>query len=183
MFSPSPPRTSLNRFTRIFKRCWKSTLVTRLLFEGRQTRWSFVTAWMMEFETEIWCGILTLCLRSSNQRLSIYIAYQKQWSKKNIAWVIRISAGPSGRAVWGVGLWPLDCWDYGFEYRRGHGGLSLVDVLCCQVDVSATGRFLVQRSPTERERECECGCVCVCVRERERERERERYRSLDNEAA
>ena len=31
----------------------------------------------------------------------------------------------------------------------GHGRLSLVYVVYCQVDVSATGRSLVQRSPTE----------------------------------
>jgi uncharacterized protein YsxB (DUF464 family) len=30
-----------------------------------------------------------------------------------------------------------------------------VNVVCCQVDVSATGRSLVQRRPSE--------CVCVCV--------------------
>jgi hypothetical protein len=32
----------------------------------------------------------------------------------------------------------------------GHGCLSLVIYVCCQADVSATGRSLVQRSPTER---------------------------------
>jgi hypothetical protein len=31
------------------------------------------------------------------------------------------------------------CWDCGFESRRG---------VCCQVEVSAKGRSLVQRSPT-----------------------------------
>jgi hypothetical protein len=31
----------------------------------------------------------------------------------------------------------------------GHGCLSIVSVVCCQVEVSATGRFLVQRSPTD----------------------------------
>jgi hypothetical protein len=31
----------------------------------------------------------------------------------------------------------------------GHGCLSLVSVVCCQVEVSATGWSLVQRSPTE----------------------------------
>jgi hypothetical protein len=34
--------------------------------------------------------------------------------------------------------------------RRGHGCLSFVSVVCCQVEVSATGWSLVQRSPTER---------------------------------
>ena len=30
----------------------------------------------------------------------------------------------------------LDC---GFESRRGHGRLSVMSVVCCQVEVSATG--------------------------------------------
>jgi hypothetical protein len=58
-------------------------------------------------------------------------------------------AGPRGRAVWGVGLWPPACWDYGFESLRWHGCISVVGVVCCQVEVSATGRSLVLRSPTE----------------------------------
>jgi hypothetical protein len=44
---------------------------------------------------------------------------------------------------------PLACWDCGFEFRRGHGCLCLVNVVCCQVEISATDRSLVQRSPTE----------------------------------
>jgi hypothetical protein len=37
-------------------------------------------------------------------------------------------------------LRPLVFWDRGFESRRGHGYLySLVSVVCCQVEVSATG--------------------------------------------
>jgi hypothetical protein len=40
----------------------------------------------------------------------------------------------------------------------GHGCLSLVSVVCCQVEVSATIWSLVQRSPTE------CG-VSECDRE------------------
>ena len=31
------------------------------------------------------------------------------------------------------------CWDYWFESRRGHGCLSLMSVVCCQVEVSAAG--------------------------------------------
>jgi hypothetical protein len=46
-------------------------------------------------------------------------------------------------------MWLLACWDCGFESRLGHGRLSLVSVLCCQVGVSATGWSLVQRSPTD----------------------------------
>jgi hypothetical protein len=33
--------------------------------------------------------------------------------------------------------------------HRGHGCLSLVSVVCCQVDASATSRSLVQWSPTD----------------------------------
>jgi hypothetical protein len=36
------------------------------------------------------------------------------------------SAHPSGRAVYGVGLRPLACWDCGFESLRRHGCLSVV---------------------------------------------------------
>jgi hypothetical protein len=49
----------------------------------------------------------------------------------------------------GVGLRPFACWDCGFESRLRHGCLSLVSVVCCQIQVSAMGRSLVQRRPTE----------------------------------
>jgi hypothetical protein len=66
-------------------------------------------------------------------------------------------ADPSGRAVYGVGLRPLACWDCGFESRLGHGCLSLE---CCVLSgkVSASGWSLVLRSPTV------CG-VSECDRE------------------
>jgi len=57
-------------------------------------------------------------------------------------------AGPSRRAIYGVGLQPLACWDCGFESRWGHGWLSRVSVAGCQV-VSASGLSLVQESPIE----------------------------------
>jgi hypothetical protein len=37
----------------------------------------------------------------------------------------------------------------GSNPARGHEYLSLVSVVCCQVEVSATSWSLVQRSPTE----------------------------------
>jgi len=57
-----------------------------------------------------------------------------------------------------VGLRPLACWDCAFESLRGQGCLSVLSVVCCQVEVSAAGWSLVQRSPTE----CE---VSECDRE------------------
>jgi hypothetical protein len=75
------------------------------------------------------------------------------WWKWHIA-----DADPSGHAVEGVGLRPFAYWDCRFESRRGHGSPSLVSVAFCEVEVSATGWSLVQRSPTE------CG-VSECDRE------------------
>ena len=49
-----------------------------------------------------------------------------------------------------MGLRPLPCWDCGFEFRRRHGCLSVVNTVCCQEDFSVSGRSLIQRSPTER---------------------------------
>jgi hypothetical protein len=43
--------------------------------------------------------------------------------------------------------------------RLGHVCLSVVSVVCCQVEVSATGWSFVQRSPTD------CGVSNVCDRE------------------
>ena len=93
------------------------------------------------------------CLRSSNLVTS--------WTAIVISSVFYLSnwctmAGPSSRAVLGVGLRPLACWDRGFEFHRGHGYLSVVSVVCCQVEVCTTGWSLVQMSPTD------CGeSLCV----------------------
>ena len=51
-------------------------------------------------------------------------------------------------------LRPLDCWNCGFESRQAHECLTLWNLVCCHVQVFASGWSLVQRSPTE------CG-VCV----------------------
>jgi len=59
------------------------------------------------------------------------------------------------RHLYIMGLRPLTCWDCGFESHRGHGYLSVVSVVCCQVEVSATRWSLVQRIPTD------CGASCV----------------------
>ena len=60
-------------------------------------------------------------------------------TSKNVYCGMSLSkTGPSGRAVYGVGLRPLACLNCGFESYRGHGCLSVVSVVCCQVEVSAT---------------------------------------------
>ena len=64
----------------------------------------------------------------------------------------------SCRSQWprGLGLRKLACWNRGFESHRGHGYLSVVSVVCCQVEVSATSWSLVQRSLAD------CG-ASLCV--------------------
>jgi len=57
-------------------------------------------------------------------------------------------ADPVRPAVWGLVLRPLACWDCGLESCQGHERLSLVSVVCCQVEF-ASGWSLVQRSPNE----------------------------------
>jgi len=57
-------------------------------------------------------------------------------------------AYPGGRADSGVGLRPLVCWDCGFESRWDHECIFLVKGVCCQVEVSASGWSLGQRSYT-----------------------------------
>jgi hypothetical protein len=71
-------------------------------------------------------------------------------------------ADPSGRAVWGVVLRPLACCERVFESHRGYGCQSVVRVVCCQVEVSATNWSRVQRISTE------CGAsLCVIKKPRE----------------
>jgi hypothetical protein len=57
-----------------------------------------------------------------------------------------------------MGVRPFACCDCGFECRRGHACVSLVSVVCYQVENSASGWSLVERSSTE------CG-VSECDRE------------------
>jgi hypothetical protein len=52
------------------------------------------------------------------------------------------------RSLWPRGLRPSACWDRGFESHRG-AWMFVVECLCSQVEVSATGRSHVERSPTD----------------------------------
>jgi hypothetical protein len=62
----------------------------------------------------------------------------------------RKATPPSGRKVLGMGLWwLLACWEWRFKSCQGHGCLSLVSVVCHQVQASVTDWSLVWRSPSE----------------------------------
>jgi len=75
---------------------------------------------------------------------------------------VLLIAGPTDRAVWGVGLRPLACWDCGFESHRGHGCLSVVSVL--------SGRGLCDELITRLE-SYRLWCVVVCDLEKPQELE------------
>jgi hypothetical protein len=60
-----------------------------------------------------------------------------------------LTADPSDSAVWSLAPRPLACWCCGFESHLEYACLSLVSVVCCQVEVSASDWSLVQGSPIE----------------------------------
>jgi len=68
---------------------------------------------------------------------------------KGVASISLENTGLYDKYAWPHGVRPLSDWDCGFESRRERGCLSPVSVVCCQVEVSATSRSLVQRSPTD----------------------------------
>jgi hypothetical protein len=61
-------------------------------------------------------------------------------------WILRTMKSTKCRSQWPSGLRRIAFWECCFESLLRCGCLSLVSVLCCQVEVSATGRSLVQRS-------------------------------------
>ena len=64
-------------------------------------------------------------------------------------WKYKRTIKSAGRSQWPRSLRRGSVASRRFESRRGHGFLSLVNVVCCQVEVSASGWSLVQRSSTQ----------------------------------
>ena len=60
------------------------------------------------------------------------------YAQTNFGWLCCVGSDSNAAAVKGVGSRPLALWDYGFATRRGRGCFSVVSVVCCQVEVSAT---------------------------------------------
>jgi hypothetical protein len=94
---------------------------------------------------------VSICTASSCNRQK-----SAEYSSLQLCLAISAKAGPSGRAVYGLSLRPLACWDCGFQSHRRHGCLFLVSVVSCHVEVSATSWSLVQRSHYL------AWCVVVC---------------------
>jgi hypothetical protein len=78
-----------------------------------------------------------------------HIHMWKHCKMQNKLFTNSLHASPSGCMVQGMGLQPLASLDCRFESHLGHGHLSVVSVVCCQVEVSAMGWSLVQSSPAK----------------------------------
>ena len=59
-------------------------------------------------------------------------------AQTNVGLLCCVGSGSNVVAVRGVGSRLLACWERGFATRRGNGCLSVVSVVCCQIEVSAT---------------------------------------------
>jgi hypothetical protein len=82
------------------------------------------------------------------EMLSVYMTMSEQF--QHLLYVDmgtgRLSQWPSRLLRGSVGPRSLEFW---VRIPRGHGCLSLVILVCCQAEVSATSRFLVQEIPTD----------------------------------
>jgi len=72
-------------------------------------------------------------------------------------WEYNIPAGHIGRALYGVGLRPLACWNCGFESRRGHGCVPWVE--CCVF----SGRVFCDQLITCREESYRLWCIVYVI--------------------
>ena len=82
-----------------------------------------------------WSNARCCCARSRSLQLIQTIVRHTEF----------LRADTSGRAVWDECLQALACWNCEFESRPGHGCLSRVSVVCCQVEKSLWGADLPSR--------------------------------------
>jgi len=84
------------------------------------------------------CSSFSFLLHSYNKLIEKNFILQPQ---RQLILVSRIVSTHTAWADTGdlVGLRLLACWDCGFESCRRHRRLSLVSVVCCEVEVSASG--------------------------------------------
>jgi hypothetical protein len=82
-----------------------------------------------------------------HSRMKCHCCHSGQRCNANLQ--IKSNADPRGRAVQSEGLRPIVCWDCWFDSLWGHRCMSVVSIMCRQVEVCATGRSLVQRNSTD----------------------------------
>jgi len=120
-----------------------------------------------------WCVLFRITVRTSNEetltpktRVTIGLTKVKScnallrilmgYTRNNLKLVQRyyiLSMDTHYLGSWSqwphVGLRPIASWDCSFDSRRGNSCLSLVSIVCCQVELTASGWSHFQRSPTE----------------------------------
>ena len=94
------------------------------------------------------------CLKKKKQTAGFSLLYCQSTAKKKFPLLLTLFSFLSMQTMFhndsvASELAQLACWDRGFESHRRHGYLSVVSVVCCQVEVSATSWSLIQRSPTD----------------------------------
>ena len=112
----------------------------------------------LECHAEVWAGNIGWVTRPNSvvYLSSGVLGREVRWTGERCASLGRQDASVVGRIniltlrllISYIYIYIYICWDLGFESHRGHGYLSVVSVVCCQV-VSATSWSLVQRSPTD----------------------------------
>jgi hypothetical protein len=100
----------------------------------------------LRFSTKYWLNYLRTAEETCLELQEFLTPLLQGKRHQNIT--IAVTADPGGRAAWDVGLRALASWDCEFESCRWHECLSVVSVVCCQVEVCAPGWSHVQRSPT-----------------------------------
>ena len=112
---------------------------------------------MLNAQPPVWLStLIVFIIKGFTRRSKFYIIKSLNVTPPfNLSSVIQTCADPGGRAVWGVGLQPLDCWTRGSESRWGHECWSLVFVVCCVGNV-------IWDEPITRSGESYWECVSVC---------------------
>jgi hypothetical protein len=111
-----------------------------------------------EVKLKIFWEVTSICTRLGQQKEAVIFSGNKNY---NLNTRIYCGVDPCGRTVSGVGLCPPASWDCKFESRRKHEYLSVVSIVCCEVEVSETDRSLVQRGPIVGTNACVFECVMV----------------------
>jgi hypothetical protein len=111
--------------------------------------WEKVTIYGVHLANSSWVELIWLSIGMDGLFLWVTNFIRHLYGVRKFYVLMQPRAHPSGHAVWGAGLRPLACWGCGFESRQVHGCLSVVSVVCVQVEVCVSSWSLVQRNPTE----------------------------------
>jgi hypothetical protein len=106
---------------------------------------NFYTTWQLRGTLKVFCNMHNKNIYNENWKIP---AAWQQFSVCGSIWVTAwLCIHAAEREPWSTATCLLG---FRFECCWGHGRLSLMNVVCCQVGVPVMGQSLVQRSPTKR---------------------------------